>query len=109
MKRESPPVLSNSRELLPSVPFRYFRSSKIFILEAPYVGQKSAGAQLKRRIEYFWLCGGCSSAMALVANRDGSTRLVHANLFQLLVPQMCMHGVSRSSLLSRAGGGEAWT
>jgi hypothetical protein len=40
---------------LPSVPFRYFRSGKIFILEAPYVGQKSAGVQLKRRIEYFWL------------------------------------------------------
>jgi hypothetical protein len=58
------------------VPFRYFRSGKIFILEAPYVGQRSALAQLKRRIEYFWLCGGCSSAMTLVANMDGSPRLV---------------------------------
>jgi hypothetical protein len=40
-----------------NVPFRYFRSGKIFVLDANDVDPGSGNRFPKRRIEYFGLCG----------------------------------------------------
>jgi hypothetical protein len=54
-----------------SVPFRYFRSGKIFMLDPNDVGPRSRTDLPKRRIEYFWLCGECAPAMLLMRTTDG--------------------------------------
>ena len=54
-----------------NVPFRYFRSGKIFMLEAHDVDPRSRTDLPRRRIEYFWLCGECAPAMHLMRTTDG--------------------------------------
>jgi hypothetical protein len=56
-----------------NAPFFYFRSGKIFVLEANGVGSKldSQG----RGIEHFWLCGECAPAMHLMRTTDGAVRI----------------------------------
>jgi hypothetical protein len=50
-----------------SVPFRYLRHGELFRLEAdPKRRSGNPG-----RMEYFWLCGGCSSKMSLRISQDG--------------------------------------
>ncbi len=55
-----------------NVPFVYFRSGKIFVLEANAVDPKSRTNAPPRRIEYFWLCGKCSPTMQLMRTTDGA-------------------------------------
>lgn len=55
-----------------NVRFFYFRSGKIFVLEANGV---DAGARLdspKRKIEFFWLCGECAPTMHMMRTTDGA-------------------------------------
>lgn len=56
-------------------PFRYFRSGKIFMLEADDVDHGSRTDPSKCRIEYFWLCGECAPAMRLMRTADGAVIL----------------------------------
>jgi|CZKR01.1.fsa_nt_gi hypothetical protein len=56
-----------------NVPFRYFHSGKIFMLEANDGDPRSRADPPKRRIEYFWLCGECTPAMHLMRTTDGVT------------------------------------
>lgn len=58
-----------------NVPFLYFRSGKIFALEANGVGSRSRFDSPKRGIECFWLCGECSSTMQLIRTADGAVRI----------------------------------
>ena len=58
-----------------NVPFRYFRSGKIFMLEPTNVDPGSKTDPPKRRIEYFWLCGECAPAMHLMRTTDGAVAL----------------------------------
>ena len=56
-------------------PFRYFRSGKIFMLEANDLDPGSKTDPSKRGIEYFWLCGACAPAMHLMRTTDGVVAL----------------------------------
>jgi hypothetical protein len=38
-----------------------------------------------RRIEYFWLCGKCCSAMHLMRGRDGAVRIVSLPCLPILM------------------------
>jgi hypothetical protein len=58
-----------------NVPFRYFRSGKIFMFEANDVDTRSRTDPPERRIEYFWLCGECAPAMYLMRTTDGAVTL----------------------------------
>src|ERR1700686_924256 len=51
--------------------FRYLGSGKIFLHDAEDVGRRSRTNPAHRRIEYFWLCGKCCSAMHLMRVTDG--------------------------------------
>jgi len=55
-----------------NVPFHYFRSGKIFMLEATLVDPRSRTGPPKCRIEYFWLCGECAPALQLKRTTDGA-------------------------------------
>jgi len=59
-------------------PFRYFRSGKIFMLEANYRDPGSRTDRSKRRIEYFWLCEACAPAMHLMRTTNGAVTLYQA-------------------------------
>jgi hypothetical protein len=56
--------------------FRYLGSGKIFLHDAEGVGRRSRTNPAHRRIEYFWLCGKCCSAMHLMRGTDGEVRIV---------------------------------
>jgi hypothetical protein len=58
-----------------NVHFRYFRSGKIFMLEASDVDPRWRTDPPKRRIEYFWLCGECAPAMHLMRTTDGAVAI----------------------------------
>jgi len=58
-----------------NVPFHYFRSGKIFVLEANDRDPRSRTDPPKRRIEYFWLCGECAPAMHLKRTTDGAVSI----------------------------------
>ena len=58
-----------------NVPFLYFRSGKIFVLEANDVDPKSTTDPAKRRIELFWLCGECAPGMDLMRTTDGEVTI----------------------------------
>jgi len=58
-----------------NVPFRYFRSGKIFMLEANDVDPKSTTDPPKRRIEFFWLCGEFAPVMDLMRTTDGEVTI----------------------------------
>jgi len=51
-----------------SAPFRYLRDGKLFRLEA----DPKLRARRPNRLEYFWLCDGCSPEMSLQINDAGN-------------------------------------
>jgi hypothetical protein len=51
-------------------PFLYFRSGKIFLIEAPG-SHHSRQDGVRKAPEYFWLCGECSRTMRVVLDRMG--------------------------------------
>ena len=60
-----------------SVPFRYFHQGKLFRVETSTglerrraMGQDDEPRKPIRRLEFFWLCGDCSSRMTLVFDRQ---------------------------------------
>lgn len=54
-----------------SASFQYLREGKLFQIDSESADGRHGGPQLvdgkrpTRRIEYFWLCGPCSSSMTL--------------------------------------------
>jgi len=58
-----------------SIPFLYFRSGRIFILEAADIDPRSGADHPIRRIEYFWLCGKCSSTLRPMRTADGTVAI----------------------------------
>lgn len=58
-----------------NAPFLYFRSGKIFMLEANHVDPKSTTDPPKHRIEFFWLCGECAPGMDLMRTTDGEVTI----------------------------------
>ena len=54
-----------------TAPFHYLRDGKLFQIDASFGIRQSAGPQLvneakpSHRIEFFWLCGNCSSSMTV--------------------------------------------
>ena len=58
-----------------NAPFLYFRSGKIFMLEANHVDPKSTTDPPKRRTEFFWLCGECAPGMDLMRTTDGEVTI----------------------------------
>jgi hypothetical protein len=55
-----------------NIPFHYFRSGQIFMIEANDVDPRSRTDPPRRRIEYFWLCGQCAPTMHLMRTADGA-------------------------------------
>ncbi len=54
-----------------SQPFRYLRDGKLFEIETrvgsdPAVGERKPG----RRVEFFWLCGQCSTELTVINDKD---------------------------------------
>jgi hypothetical protein len=64
-----------------NVPFRYFRSGKIFVLDANDVDARSRTDFPKRKIEYFWLCGECGLTKRLMRTTDGSVIICESSRF----------------------------
>jgi hypothetical protein len=64
-----------------NVPFRYFRSGKIFVLDGNEVDPRSRTDCPKRRIEYFWLCGECGPTMRLMRTTDGAVTVCESSRF----------------------------
>jgi len=54
-----------------SQPFRYLRDGKLFEIETK-VGSDPAVGERKpsRRVEFFWLCGQCSTELIVVNDKD---------------------------------------
>ena len=58
-----------------TAPFHYLREGKLFQIDTAAAASQGAGPQLvdrnkpPHRIEYFWLCGQCSSVMTLAFQR----------------------------------------
>ena len=65
-----------------NIPFRYFRSGQIFMVEANdnHVDPRSRADHPKRRIEYFWLCGECAPTMHLMRTTDGAVIICQVRL-----------------------------
>jgi hypothetical protein len=57
-----------------SQPFLYFRSGKIFLIEAPS-SQPSSRDGVRKAPEYFWLCGECSRTMRVVLDPMGAATI----------------------------------
>jgi len=73
-----------------STSFLYFKEGRLFRLEHdPTLGSKS------NRVEYFWLCPGCSSTMTLRLREDGTVVTV-------LIPEP-FRGVPEGGALTSAG------
>jgi len=64
-----------------NVPFRYFRSGKIFVLDTNDVDPRSRTDFPKRRIEYFSLCGECGPAMRLIRTTDEAVTICESSRF----------------------------
>ena len=56
-------------------PLHYLREGRIFIFDAA-VGSKEAGTKRLRRLEHYWLCGGCSETMMMVQDGQGRIRIM---------------------------------
>jgi hypothetical protein len=87
-----------------NIPFRYFQSGRIFILEASNVDTGSRASPPKRRIEYFWLCGKCAKAMRLMRTTDGAVAICH--LPQPSDPAVDLRIVSSREVKSPESGGQ---
>jgi hypothetical protein len=65
-----------------TAPFHYLRDGKLFQIDTSAGIPHSAGpqlvdeAKLSHRIEYFWLCGNCSSSMTLAFHRGKGVVMV---------------------------------
>ena len=78
-----------------SAPFRYLRDGILFRLEAdPRVRRSKAGS-----LEYFWLCGGCSSKMSLRIGDEGKVLPV-----MVPAPSRCTFDGKGISLVDRRDG-----
>ncbi len=55
-----------------STPFRYLRDGKLFEIESKVGAEPSAVGERKtvRRVEFFWLCGECSSEFTVINDKD---------------------------------------
>jgi hypothetical protein len=58
-----------------SRPFLYFRTGRIFILETVDIDPRSGVDHPIRRMEYFWLCGKCSSTLHPVRTANGTVAI----------------------------------
>jgi len=55
-------------------PFRYFRSGRIFLIDFKATGMATSPS---RDMEYFWLCGNCSTKMRVTVDARGNAILEH--------------------------------
>jgi len=55
--------------------FRYFRAGKLFLVDVSRhmanVLRRDSAQRRERNSEYFWLCGQCSSTMAIDLDNNG--------------------------------------
>jgi|HubBroStandDraft_4_1064222.scaffolds.fasta_scaffold42394_4 hypothetical protein len=56
-------------------PLHYLREGRIFIFDAS-VGTREPGGKRLRRLEHYWLCGGCSETMMMVQDGQGAIRVM---------------------------------
>jgi hypothetical protein len=56
-------------------PLHYLREGRIFIFDAS-VGTREPGGTRLRRLEHYWLCGGCSETMMMVQDGQGAIRVM---------------------------------
>jgi len=55
-----------------SRPFLYFRSGKIYLIDALASNEGASPESARREIEYFWLCVACSQNMQVPLDRNGA-------------------------------------
>lgn len=54
-----------------STPFRYLRDGKLFEIETNGQMESTSGAKKPmRRVEFFWLCGGCAAELTVINDHD---------------------------------------
>jgi hypothetical protein len=54
-----------------STPFRYLRDGKLFEIEANReIGSSVDAGKPLRRVEFFWLCGGCSADLTVINDQE---------------------------------------
>ena len=56
-------------------PLHYLREGRIYIFDAS-AGATEPGAKRLRRLEHYWLCGGCYATMILVQDDHGAIRVL---------------------------------
>jgi hypothetical protein len=53
-------------------PFLYFRSGKIYLIDALASNDAGPPERPRRGTEYFWLCGACAQNMQVTLDRSGT-------------------------------------
>ena len=56
-------------------PLHYLREGRIFVFDVPDPLAISKSGKVARRMEHFWLCGGCSEAFTLEQNAEKNVKL----------------------------------
>jgi hypothetical protein len=59
-----------------STPFRYLRDGKLFEIDITSTDTTADAKKSSRRIEFFWLCGDCSTELTLVKDHEQGVRTV---------------------------------
>jgi len=58
-----------------SRPFHYFRSGKIYLIDAAASNGTFRPSNGSRGMEYFWLCGECSRSMRVALDGFGAVKV----------------------------------
>ena len=59
-----------------STPFRYLRDGKIFEIDANQETEAIGSVKPIRRVEFYWLCGPCSSELTVIHDLDKGVQIV---------------------------------
>ncbi len=59
-----------------STAFRYLREGKLFEIQSTDEPSSASGKKPVRRVEFFWLCGQCSTALTVVKNEEKGVDIV---------------------------------
>jgi len=60
-----------------STPFRYLRDGKLFEIQTNTEDVNSLGSRKPvRRVEFFWLCGSCSTELTVINDQEKGAMIV---------------------------------
>lgn len=75
-------------------PLHYLREGRIFVFEVP-TGVVDKNGKRLRRIEHYWLCGGCSQTMVMQQAPEGVRAVLRPH--NRVRPEMMLAGTALAS------------